>query len=143
MTLPLADTGLYRGRSKRKLYVTTAVVRSCGYDWPIGFETDLVSAPDWMPGWLRKVMQFDRAARAAIGHDGLMNLMRQISRWKANRLFRKQMAKDGVWFPQRWIMWCWVSRPGAPRVNWPQPNLQGTPRPVGSQDFVTADGGVA
>lgn len=117
-TLPLATTLLKRGY--RPVYILTQDVTVRGIMVPKGFLTDLVSCPRW----LRWALPVKRMARAALVHDWLCNST-NLTKRQANFIFRKAMADDGVCFVIRWACWLYVSRPGAPRVRWQQPYIDG------------------
>lgn len=117
MPLPLAATDVMRG--DRPVFMLTEDVTLQGVTVGKGFLTDLVSAPKWARRWL----PLEKMARAALVHDWLMN-MTGLSRWKCNRLFRRQMKADGVSFRWRWLVWAYVSRPFAVRNKWHQPYVE-------------------
>ncbi len=114
--IPCVPTGEHRG--PRPTYRLTDPVTGESVTVPIGFVTDFVSAPEWV----RKRLPLAKMARAAVVHDWLY-CCTDVSRWKADRIFRRIMKQDGVGFFIRWGAWLYLKRLCAPRVHWSQPYL--------------------
>lgn len=109
----------YRGGSKRPLFEVVAAGPYMGVLPEPGFQSDLMSAPDYARSW------FDHDwDTPSIIHDRACQNP-NLSHARANYIFRCALKDAGVGFLARWLVWAYVSRPGAPRVDWPQPNVIG------------------
>src|SRR5918999_2146745 len=65
--------------------------------------TDLASVP-WILWWL--VASYGRHTRAALVHDQLVD---EIERHKADRIFRGALEELGIHWVRRWFVWAAVS----------------------------------